>query len=264
LAKIANHLAKQSGDGVFVLEPGRVEEVLGAIALEDIWGIGRRYARSLQGHGIQRADLDWVKQQYGIVMVRLVYELRGMSCLPLDLVTPPKKSLMVSRSFGAAVTELTQLKGAIATFTSRAAEKLRRHRLNAGVMSIFVMTNRFQDGYYSDSATVSLMVATNHTPELLAQAMLCAERLYRPGLEFHKAGVLMQGLTPEQAVQMALWDGCNRPKQKALMQAVDAINGQFGAGTVRFGVQGFQQGWSLKAARLSPRYTTRWEEVLGV
>jgi len=278
LAKLANRQAKRSGSGVCVLEPERVETVLEAIALEDIWGIGRRYAVSLQSYGIntaldlQQADLDWVKQRYGIVMVRLVYELRGVSCLPLELVTPPKKSLMVSRSFGQTVTTLADLKGAIATFVSRAAEKLRRHQLNASVMTVFASSSRFQGEYYSRGATVSLLVATNQTPELLAGAMEGVERLYQPGVAFKRAGVLMQGLTPEQAVQMALWDSCvgeaspleNRLRQQALMQTVDRINQQFGAGTLRFGIQGFCQPWALQSERRSPRYTTCWKSLLEV
>jgi len=267
LAKLANDLAKQDGTGVCALTGTNLDEILGAISIEDIWGIGRNYARSLWSHGIETAlqlrdaNLDWIQQQYSIVLVRLVRELRGQSCLPLELVPPAQKSLMVSRSFGQPVTTLKHLKQAIATYTSRAAEKLRRHELAAGTMNLFAMTNRFQKGHYSNSVTVSLPVATHHTPELLLYALQATEKLYQPGYEFKKAGVLLLNLSPTTQTQTHLFDTCDRERESRLMTAIDGLNQQFGAGTIQFAATGIRQPWKLKATRLSGRYTTCWRDV---
>jgi DNA polymerase V len=104
----------------------------------------------LQTNGIATAlalrDTDdrWVRKHMGVVGVRIVWELRGISCLPLERRAPPKKSLMVSRSFGRSITSLDEMREAVATYATRAAEKLRRHRLAAGILSVFLLTNRFK------------------------------------------------------------------------------------------------------------------------
>ena len=154
LAKLANRLAKRSDhvQGVVDLTSSQhQDDILASIPVKDIWGIGRSYSRLLQSNGIRTAlelrDADdrWIRQQMGVVGVRIVWELRGISCLPLELSPPPKKSLMVSRSFGRPIATLDEMREAVATYTTRAAEKLRRHRLAAGILSVFLMTNRFKE-----------------------------------------------------------------------------------------------------------------------
>ena len=179
---------------------------------------------------------------------------------------------MVSRSFGQPVTTLGHLKQArgfadtarVATYTSRAAEKLRRHGLAAGTMNLFAMTNRFQEGHYSNSIAVSLPVATHHTPELLSYALRATGSLYQPGYEFKKAGVLLLNLSPATQTQTHLFDTCDRERTSRLMTAINGLNRQFGAGTIQFAATGIRQPWKLKATRLSGRYTTCWQDVLTV
>ena len=270
LAKLANRLAKRCSSGVFDLASADVSAVLEATPLEDLWGIGRRYTASLQERGystaldLRDADLAWIKQRYGVVMVRTVLELRGQSCLPLELVTPPRQSLMVSRSFGRPVTSLTYLQEAIATYTSRAAEKLRQQHLAAGILHVFARTSRYGSAPYSDTVATSLPVATSDTAELLHYASRCGEALYQSGLQFSKAGVLLLQLVPDTEVQTNLFDTRDRTRDRKLMATVDQLNRQFGAGTVRFAAVGLQQPWALKAAHRSPRYTTRWQDLLVV
>ncbi len=273
LAKVANNLAKKCGSGVFDLATADRDEVLAATALEDLWGIGRRYAQSLQQHGYQTAldlrdaDLGWVKQCYGVVMVRTILELRGQSCLPLELVPPARQSLMVSRSFGQPVTCAAHLKEAIATYTSRAAEKLRQYQLAAGVLNVFARTSRFGDAPYSDTVVASLPIATSDTAELLHYALPCGEALFQEGHRFSKAGVLLLNLVPDHQIQGSLFDDLDSPQRersRKLMSVVDQLNRQFGAGTVRFASTGLKQPWALKSAHRSPRYTTQWGELLVV
>src|SRR5215475_13662811 len=200
LAKLANRLAKRAGEaqGVVALtSPSQIEATLAQTPIEDIWGIGRGYTRRLHAHEIRTAlqlchvSDRWVRQELGIVGLRLVWELRGISCLPLELCPPPKQSLMVSRSFGRPITTLVEMREAVATYITRAAEKLRRYHVAAGVLTVFLMTNRFADEpQYSNSVTMSLPVATQDTAELIKYALRGVEQISREGYRYQKAGVI--------------------------------------------------------------------------
>ncbi|HEV2761697.1 MAG TPA: Y-family DNA polymerase, partial [Pyrinomonadaceae bacterium] len=198
LAKLAStHAKRVPGGGVLDLTgASELEAALAASPVEDVWGVGRRYAKLLRGRGIgtarelRDADLAWVRRNMTVTGARVVEELRGRSCLPLEVCPPARKSLTVSRSFGRAVETLEELREAVGSFASRAAEKLLKAGLVAGALTVLVATNRFsKEDFYADSATVELAFPTDATAELLAYAYACCARLYRPGLKFKKAGV---------------------------------------------------------------------------
>jgi DNA polymerase V len=163
-------------------------------------GIARRlrFDSSLNGWG------EWC-QELGIVGLRLVCELRGISCLPLALCPSPKQSLMVSRSFGRPITTLIEMREAVATYMTRAAEKLRRHHVAAGVLTVFLMTNRFtEEPQYSNSVTIPLPVATQDTAELIRYALQGVEQIFREGYHYQKAGVILTALVPAHQIQARL------------------------------------------------------------
>jgi DNA polymerase V len=271
LAKIANHVAKKHPqfNGVFDLAAcDQPDEILRTFAVEDVWGIGRRYAKWLRVHGITTAlqlrdTYDGlIQRKMGVIGLRLLNELRGISCLPLELCPAAKKETCVSRSFGQPVETLQELREAIATYTARAAEKLRQQQQAATRMQVFARTSLFEDESYSNSVVVNFPVATNITPILLHFAFQAAEALFRPGFRYKKAGIIMMGLVPESCIQgNLLVNDCNRERLRKLMQAVDSVNAQFGAGTLRFAAAGLNPKWQMKATRRSPRYTTRWAEI---
>src|SRR5215471_1079784 len=274
LAKLANRLAKRSieAKGVVILtSPSRIEATLTQTPIEDIWGIGRGYTRRLHTHEIKTAlqlrnmTDRWVRQELGIVGLRLVWELRGISCLPLELCPPPKQSLMVSRSFGRPITMLTEMREAVATYVTRAAEKLRRHHVAAGVLTVFLMTNRFADEpQYSNSVTMPLSVATQDTSELIQYALRGVEQIFREGYRYQKAGVLLTALVPAHQVQPHLFDRHDRERSRRLMAAIDTINREWGSGTIRYAAVGLRPAWIMRCARRSPRFTTRWQELVVV
>lgn len=274
LAKLANRLAKRSveAQGVVTLtSPGEIEATLAQTPIEDIWGIGPGYTRRLQAHEIKTAlqlrhvNDRWVRQELGIVGLRLVWELRGISCLPLALCPPPKQSLMVSRSFGRPITTLIEMREAIATYTTRAAEKLRRSHVAAGVLTVFLTTGHFTDEpQYSNSVTMPLPVATQDTAELIGHALQGVEQIFHDGYRYTKAGVILTALVPVSQVQTHLFDRQDRERSRRLMAAIDAINTAWGTGTIRYAAVGLRPGWLMRYARRSPRYTTRWEELAVV
>jgi len=272
LAKIANYLAKARPDagGVFDLTEVDVDQTLSGIEVGEVWGVGRRWAKWLQEQGIataldlKRADPKAIRRKMTVVGERLVYELNGRPCLPLELMAPPRQGLMVSRSFGQTLTTLQPVKDALVSFVGRAAEKLRRQGLMAGQVMVFVTTNRFsaRQPFYANSATVRLPYPTDFTPDLVEAAVQLLERLYRPGFHYQKCGVMLLDLSPVTQVQADFFDARDREREAWLMRALDSLNADHGARTVRVGnTGGSRPAWAMRQAFRSPRYTTRWREL---
>lgn len=269
LAKVANHIAKNSEkyDGVFQLTGRKeIEEALSKLSPEDIWGIGGRTATKLKRAGIRtaaglkNADINWIKNRFGINGIRTVYELKGYSCYPLELNPDLSKSIVVSRSFGKSVETLEELKQAASSHTARAAEKLREQGLAAGRITVFANTNRFKKNIYSNFRTCSFETATSYTPQMMEVALKMTEQIYRQGVNFKKCGVLLTGLEKQDNVQLGLFDKQNSQKSRRLMRAVDAINSKTKS-PLRWSGEGLVKNWEVRFNRCSKRYTTRWEEL---
>ncbi|WP_262562730.1 Y-family DNA polymerase [Acaryochloris sp. CCMEE 5410] len=271
LSKIANHVAKKQKQygGVFDISTARnAEGILATFPVADIWGIGRQYNKWLLSQGIETAkelrdaNEGLIRKKMGVVGVRMIHELRGISCLPLELVAKPKKETCVSRSFGQPVTELADLQEAIAAYASRAAEKLRHQEQVSEAMVVFARTSPFKTGYFRQSATVQFPIATNYTPTIVESARNAMKRIYESGREFQKAGVLMVGLCPETTIQGHLWEKDEGwEKRKRLMSIMDEVNDRFGRGTLEIAASGLRQTWRMQSKWRSPRYTTCWTEL---
>lgn len=274
LAKLANKLAKKSekADGVLDLyDSPYLNLALERTAIEDVWGIGRSYAKKLRQIGVENAgqlrnvDLRWARKALSVVGARVVLELRGVPCLPLDPNPPPRRSITVSRSFGQTVTELKHLREAIAVFLTRAAEKLRNHRLAAHGVTVFAATNRFHpENYYSNAATHSSAFPSDANQELQRWALACLEKIFRAGFAYSRAGVILSGLTPADKLTERMYDDERWERFRRVIRAVDEINRKFGRDTVRFAVAKPDGVWRARCARRSPRYTTRFDEILTV
>lgn len=272
LAKVANHHAKRSAKACGSLDLTRspyLTLALERLPVGDVWGIGHRYAAWLEQHDITNArqlrdaDDEWIRRRMTVVGLKTVHELRGIPCLDLETAAPPKKSLMVSRSFGATVENLNELHAAVMFFVGRAGEKLRRHGMMAASLNVFVSTNRFaaDDPQYSNGATLSLSPMTDSTLELAELARKGLAAIYRQGYRYKKAGVLLDGLTPASGTARRLWDDDANEKQRALMRAMDTLNAKHGRDTVRCGLAARDGAWRTKFEMRTPRYTTRWGEV---
>jgi len=270
LAKVANRVAKKHPEygGIFDISTVDPEPILASLDVQDVWGVGYRYARALREQGIMTAlDLrnapqGWIKQRFGVTLTRTVLELQGLSYLPLDLSPVPKKGITCSRSFGRPVVQLSELQEAVATYTTRAAEKLRREGVIAPVLTVFITTSRFREGpSYSNSATLSLPVATDDTAELIGYALRGVESIYRSGYLYIKAGVMLLNLMPATLVQPNFFDSRDRERYRLLMQTIDGINTRFGSGTLQFAAAGLVKPWAMRSAQRSLRFTTRWAEI---
>jgi DNA polymerase V len=275
LAKVANHIAKKQKEWDGVLDFSNVanwEEILAAFELEDIWGINVRTARKLRGIGIQNAldlrnaDPRRIHDYLNVVIARTVSELQGYPCIPFEQDPMPKKNTAVTRSFGKEVKTLSEMKEAVATFTSRAGEKLRAAKQVAKEVTVFLHTNPFRKEapQYYNGKRVRFPVPTNDTKELLSFTIPAIESIFREGYSYKKAGVMLWGLIPSDSIQQNIFDSTDRKKAAKLMSAFDGINSEYGGNILRFGVTGTQQVWKLRQMMKSKKYTTRFEELLNI
>ena len=270
LAKIANRVAKKNPDcnGVFDLASHEgTDKLLKGVQVQNIWGIGRQYTKKLNGRGIftaldlKHANDEWIRKHLTITGLRTAWELRGISCLPLEEVTPPKKGIVTSKSFSHPVTSLEELREAVATYVSRAAEKLRSQHSIVQSLLVFVTTNRFkpEKPQYANSIQMMLPEPTASTPTLIKYSLRGLEKIYRTGFVYKKTGVMLLEVMPETYRQISLFDPSKNDRK--LMSALDCINSKWGRGTVQYAAAGFKKPWMFKRDQLSQAYTTRWDQL---
>ena len=275
LAKIANRLAKKdkSSNGVCVLMlPHEQEAALGQLALSDIWGIARRLAQRLKAldihtpQDLRTADTKFIRKNFGVTLERIVHELNGFSCLELELIAPNRKSLIASRSFGRPVNVLDEMRQAIATHASRAAEKMRKQNLATANLCVFIETNPFQKSQpqYRATQSVQLSIATSDTSRIITAALKALSVIWRNGYNYKKGGIMLLDLMPASALQQTLFALPDNIASQSRMQVIDALNKKYGKGSVVIGAAGLKHGWSLRREYLSPNYTTNWQELLRV
>ncbi len=275
LAKVANFIAKKRPQfaGVCDLRSAALRsELLPTVPVDEVWGIGGASAEKLAKLGIQTAaDLaafepDDARALMTVTGGRTVYELRGISCLPLDLVEPTRKGIAVTRSFGKSVTEWPEMREALASYATRAAEKMRRYKVAADNLFVFMHTNTFnKDPFYSNGASARFAATTNDTGEVVGLAIRVGERLWREGFKYAKCGVMITELLPETTQQPALWGDLDRERRDRVWRTMDRLNASLGRDTVRVLSSGPRDGaWKLRAESRSPRWTTRWNELARV
>ena len=275
LAKLANKWAKTARSGnpapavfdIGACPPAQAEAVLEATAIEDVWGIGKQLSRWCRLRGVAHAralrDLPTgeLRHRCGVVGVRLQQELRGHACLPLELVPAAKRETCVSRSFSTPIDNVAHLREAVATYTSRAAEKLRRQGQRAGALTVFVRSSPFNGtSFYANAATVRLPVASDDTAVLLAAALPLAAALFKPHKPLQKAGVVLQELQDNATLQhhlLAPLPPEQQQRRTALMTTVDRLNRRYGSGTVQWAACGLNAPWRMRRSRLSRAATTR-------
>lgn len=275
LAKAANRMAKKdpgaAGVALLLTEEAQTA-ALARMELTDLWGIARRMAQRLADIGIntpldlRAADPRFMRERFSVVMERMVYELRGVSCIALEDVAPDRKSLVSSRQFGRPVTDRLEMAEAVATYTARAAEKMRRQNLTTASLTVSVGTNpyRTNDSQRHVSQSVQLPVATADTGKLTTAAIRALDVIWRPGFSYIRAGVMFLDLVPSAAVQGGLFDAPDTAARQKLMATVDGLNARYGRDAVTFARSGRQRPWKLRSEHHSPRFTTRWDDLLSV
>jgi DNA polymerase V len=281
LCKVANHLAKKNKEAtqcVVVLDdPGKVMNALQKTPVGEIWGVGHQYAEKLKqqwgiydGFQLQCMSEDFGKSQLGGVMgSRLIRELKGITCNEMEEELKVKKMIATTRMFGSPVTNINDIKEAVATYTSRAAEKLRRQQGAARVISVFVVAKEENHSVsFNRGAThsnyITLPTATSFTNELIKPAVALVDTLYKKGTIYKKAGVMLSGIVPDTSIQGNLFLPGTTNCGRKLMDMIDNINLSQRDDVLKFAASGTDRNWKMRQELRSPRYTTRWNELFEV
>ncbi len=274
LAKMANKKAKKIklGSGVFIINDNTIFECLKSFPVNDVWGIGRQYAKKLYSNNVLTAyDLtqlndEWIRKNLTIQGLRLIHELRGNCCHDMNAERESKKAICTSRSFGKLLSEYMPISEAVSNYAAKCAQKLRKQESCASNITVFIHTNQFREDLpqYAQNITITLPQASNNTFELIRFALIGLKAIFKDGFKYKKAGVIVTGLFPQNEIQGNLFDTESRAKSNIASSVMDKLNKKYGKDTIIVGSMGFEKMWKLRQEKLSPCYTTNWNDIINV
>ena len=274
LAKIANQIAKDNPkiNGVFdITKIKNKEKILKKIKVGKIWGIGNKLSKFLIKNNIYNAyefikqDNRWVRKNMNVLGLKTKMELNGISCYELENSFKQRKSCCVSRSFGKRITSLKNMREAVSTYISRAAEKIRNEKLVSNNINLYIRTSPFKKvakEYYSNSVSIPLNFPTNNTIILNKATLLGLNKIFKKGYLYQKAGVILSGLENENS-DLNLFEEDDK-KKEFLMNAFDFINQKYGNNSVRIASEGIEKKWLMKRSKCSSNFTTNLKDLLVV
>ncbi|MCX7696883.1 MAG: Y-family DNA polymerase [Bacteroidales bacterium] len=274
LAKVANKIAKtfpEKTQGVYAIDDERKrEKALKWLPVEDVWGIGSRWSARFHKIGIKTAydftqlSDEWVRKRMTIVGLRLKKELMGESCFELEENLNVRSSISVSRSFYEELTTFNEVYERIATFVSRGAFKLRKQNSVAGMLMVYLRSNPFKNNekIFFRQGLARLSHRTDSTIELLHYAKSVLQKIYEPH-PIKKAGIILMDLVSSEARELSFFHEY-LAKHEQLMHVLDKVNEKYGFDTLRIAAQQAPLRHKVLQQKLSPSYTTRWEDILVV
>ena len=275
LAKIANKIAKkyaQKTGGVYVMETEEQRvKALKWTAVKDIWGIGRRHAKRLDKEGIKTAyDFvnipdSWIRKHMSVLELRLKKDLMGLPYIQLEENVPTKKSIATTRSFRTTLSSFWEVEERIATYATTCAEKLRQQKSSCNALMIFLRSNPHQPNTtpYRNSCVVTLPYATDSSITLAKYASFGLKNIFKSGIDYKKAGVIVMGLSPTNKKQLNLFH-TDQNKHDSLMHAIDKLHRRFGPHRIKLAHQDLNATWKMRQEYLSPRFTTELNEIIRV
>ena len=275
LAKIANKIAKKFASktgGVYCIdtEDKRIK-ALKWTSIGDVWGVGRQHRQRLEAIGVENAwqfsllPDDWVRKHMSVLGLRLKKDLQGLPSIQLEEIQPPKKGIATTRSFEGTLSAFSDLEERVSTFASSCAEKMRKQHSSCNALLVFVRSDPHKKGSlpYRNSCVLPLPYATNSSITLSKYAVLGLRKIFKEGIAYKKAGVMIMGLVPTVKRQLSLFDS-NNAKHVTLMQSLDQIHKRFGPYQIKLANQDLNRTWKMKQEHLSKRFTTELKEVITV
>jgi len=265
LAKLASDRAKKLGGALSLLDAGERERVLADTPVRHVWGIAKGLAARLEPHGVTTAadfaalDDALILKLIGVGGLKTAHELRGTSCLSFVAAPARRQSILVSRSFGRSVAALEPLESAVASFAAQAAERARRHGLQAGALRVFLGWR--EDGRPLAEDAVRRLPPTADTAALARAAKSLVSEIFVEARDYRRAGVILGALAPADSAQAGLFDDGSVERSRRLMKTVDRVNATLGPGTLRYGGEKVSRAWTPRSERRSPCWTTRWEDL---
>ena len=275
LSKIANHLAKKDELGtqiVELLDRRQIEIALKVLEVGDIWGIGNRISKFLQSNSIQTAydlyssDPRWIRQHLGVVGERTYRELHGEMCFPIVESPEAKKQCRVSRSFESYVENFKELEQRVVSYATRASEKIRSDQLQAKKITVFIRSNKFNQKnqpYYGDK-TYIFISPTNDLFEIVKMAVKALGYIYKSGIKYKKAGVLLSDLSSEGTYNQDLFFQRSEKdilKKIKVNRVFDRLNSRYGSGTICVAKENYEKFYLTRRKNLSPAYTSSFYEL---
>ena len=274
LSKVANRIAKKfpiKTDSVYIIdtEEKRIK-ALKWLKIGDVWGIGSRHAKRLMEKGVNTAyDFtqlpdEWVKKQMAVVGLRLKKDLEGIPTLGIDDVKR-KKAIATTRTFEKNHTDLSNIQERVSTFAVTCAEKLRKQNSCCNLIMVFIHTNGHRQDLpqYSRNIVVKTDYPTNSSMDIVKYAVKGLKAIYKQGYKYKKAGVIVMGLTPENEKQLNFFTSEN-PNHKSLLETMDKLNNTIGQKKLKLACQDLGRTWKMNQERLSPRYTTRLDDIITI
>ncbi len=274
LAKIANKIAKKfpdrTGNAYVIDNEEKRIKALKWTKIGDVWGIGRQHAKRLialnitDAYKFSQMNDDWVRKNMTVVGLRLKHDLMGISSIDFEEIKP-KQNIACTRSFENMLSHKKDLRERISTYAGTVAEKLRNDKLHTNSIDVFIMSNPFRQDkeQYYRSVRIKTEFPTNSTFEINRLAILALEMIFRDGIDYKKAGVIVGAITPADNFQMRIFGGEN-PKHQDVLKVIDRLNRKIGNTKIRFGSQSLKRKWKMRRERLSPSYTTRWDDLIVV
>ena len=273
LAKLANRIAKKYPDrteGSYVIDSEEKRmKALKWIAVEDVWGIGRRNAKKLRAIGVNTGldfamlDRGWVLRNMTIVGLRLLDELNGISRIDMEP-AENKQSIATTRTFEHEYRTFDEVNERIATFTVISAEKLRKQCSMCQAIVVFIETSRFREPFerYNNSIVVKLPFPTSSSLELVKFASEGLRKIFKQGFLYKRAGVVLMDFVQEANLQRSLFFNSD-PKHEPLMKAIDTLNTKYGSRKIHLAAQDTKV-WKMKQEKLSKSFTTDINDILDV
>ena len=274
LSKVANKIArkfpKETG-GVYVIDTEEKRtKALKWTSIDKVWGIGHALHKRLAQKQIKTAydfvqlpDL-WVRKTFSITEWKLKKDLEGISKIEMDQVKN-KRAIATTRSFETTLTDLGDLKERISTFASSCAEKLRRQNSSCHMLVVFLRSDRFKANseQYRASTMVSIPFPTDSSLVLSSSAVRAISSIYKKGIHYKKAGVVLTGIVPTYNHQLQMF-AHEDPRHKPLMHAIDRVNKKYNAPKLKLANQDLTRTWKMRQEHLSPQYTTNLKDIITV
>lgn len=274
LAKLAGEYAKKHPESQGIADltgsSDAIQPFRQAVKIEDVWGVGRRYAPKLRGEGLATADQlanlhpKRARQLMGVRGEQLVRELNNETCFRFVELDAKPKSIARTRTFGEDTNQFYQLEAAIASFATQAAYRLRKSDQLTKRAGVFMMTDRHKPNFKNWSQEVTFDTPTADTGELIQTLGALAADMFRSSYRYHRAGVWLGDFLPDAYIQTDLLGITNLPshqKSRRRMSSIDSLNHRFGRGTIRYAAEKLAGNWQPKQRIRSPRYTTNWDEL---
>ena len=266
LSKAANYIAKKEQSGIVnLINTKQIDQILKEIEINEVWGVGRQLTKFYIKNGIHTAyqlknmHNNWIKKNTNVLGSRTAMELKGIPCVSLEEHQEKRKNCCVSRSFGRKVTKLEELSESVTTHCLNAAEKIRSDNQTTKRITVFIRTSPFQKdkNYYANSKDIDLPVRTNDSIELVKQALIALQYIYRKGYKYQKAGIIFSGLNEVDIYKKNLFSSINNEeKRKKLMKAIDYTNIKYGRHALSIAQAGLRKKLNIKRQHSSKINTT--------